>query len=52
MRNYTSEGSIRVKLQDELSDLVEREAFANSFCHAVKIIAEAIDTMRVLNIDE
>lgn len=37
---------------DELSDLAEREAFANGFCFAMKITAGVMETMRVPDIDE
>jgi len=37
---------------DELADLVEREAFANGFCLAVKIMAEVMGTMEIPSVDE
>ncbi len=37
---------------DEFSDLVEREAFTNDVCLAVKITAKIIGTMEVPDIDE
>lgn len=37
---------------EELSDLVEREAFSNGFCLAVKIMAEVMGTMEIPSVDE
>lgn len=36
----------------ELPDVMEREAFANGFCLAVKIMAEVMDRMEMPSIDE
>ena len=38
--------------QSELTDLLEREAFAEGFCLAVKIMIDVINTMEILSVDD
>ena len=38
--------------QNELTDLLEREAFAEGFCLAVKIMIEVINTMETPSVDD
>ena len=38
--------------QSELTDLLEREAFAEGFCLAVKIMIDVIKTMDIPSIDD
>lgn len=37
---------------DELTDLLDREAFADVFCLAVKIMIDIIKTMNIPSIDD
>ena len=38
--------------QNELTDLLEREAFAEGFCLAVKIMIDVINTMEISSVDD
>lgn len=38
--------------QDELTDLLECNAFAEGFCLAVKIMAEVMSTMEIPSVDD
>ena len=38
--------------QSELTDLLEREAFAEGFCLAVKIMIDVMNTMEIPSIDD
>ena len=38
--------------QDELTDLLERNAFTEGFCLAVKIMVDVMNTMKIPSIDD
>ena len=38
--------------QSELTDLLEREAFAEGFCLAIKIMIDVINTIEILSVDD
>ena len=38
--------------QDELTDLLERKAFSEGFCLAVKIMVDVMNTMEIPSIDD
>ena len=40
------------ELEGEISELQEREMFANSFCLAMRIMAEVMSTMELPSIDD
>ena len=40
------------ELDGEISELQEREMFANGFCLAVKIMAEVMNTMEIPSVDD
>ena len=40
------------ELEGEISELQERELFANGFCLAVKIMAEVMSTMEIPSVDD
>ena len=40
------------ELEGEISELQEREMFANGFCLAVKIMAEVMSTMEIPSVDD
>ena len=40
------------ELEGDISELQERELFANGFCLAVKIMAEVMNTMEIPSVDD
>ena len=40
------------ELEGEISELQEREMFANGFCLAVRIMAEVMNTMEIPSVDD
>ena len=40
------------ELEGEISELQERELFANGFCLAVRIMAEVMETMEIPSVDD
>ncbi len=40
------------ELEDQISELQEREVFASGFCLAVRIMAEVMSTMEIPSVDD